>query len=202
MKKPAPPEPSTADVRRKELLEAAFGLIAEKGLEGLRTRDIADRVGINIATLHYYFESKDDLVMAVLGYVREKFAEQARAAATEKTAEETLKIMFTPGRHARVEARAEVAAVIDELGLRARRDEKVRAVFVEMYQEWNRHIAELLRRGIEEGSVRPDIDPKSAAAVLTSFWLGARTQLGNNPKAFDMLAASSQLHQWLRKSEP
>jgi len=38
--------------RRQELVHAAFNLIAEHGFEGLRTRDVAAEVGVNIATLH------------------------------------------------------------------------------------------------------------------------------------------------------
>ena len=33
-----------------------------KGVEGLRTRDIAERVGINFATLHYHVPSKEALI--------------------------------------------------------------------------------------------------------------------------------------------
>src|SRR6185437_3442673 len=40
--------------QRRELVLAAFNLIAEKGFEGLRTRDVAQRADLNIATLHYY----------------------------------------------------------------------------------------------------------------------------------------------------
>src|SRR5689334_14077679 len=59
--------------RRSELLDAAYTLIAEKGLEGLRTRDIVARAGVNISTLHYYFGTKDELLVAVLDHVRDKF---------------------------------------------------------------------------------------------------------------------------------
>src|SRR5580658_3175560 len=48
--------------RRTALLQAAFDVVAEVGFEGLRTRGVADRVGVNIATLHYYFPSKQDLI--------------------------------------------------------------------------------------------------------------------------------------------
>jgi hypothetical protein len=43
---------STREKRRQELVQAAFNLIAEHGFEGLRTRDVAAEVGVNIATLH------------------------------------------------------------------------------------------------------------------------------------------------------
>ena len=54
------PEPLTG--RRREIAAAARSLVAERGFEGLRTRDIADRVGINVATLHYHVPSKDALI--------------------------------------------------------------------------------------------------------------------------------------------
>ncbi len=43
-----------ADERRRSLVLAAYDLIAEKGFEDLRTRDVAARAGVNIATLHYW----------------------------------------------------------------------------------------------------------------------------------------------------
>lgn len=45
----------TAPNRRQELIWAAFKQIAERGFEGLRTRDVAAEVGVKVATLHYYF---------------------------------------------------------------------------------------------------------------------------------------------------
>src|SRR5258708_3120572 len=62
-----PPAPAgkTAD-RRDSLVAAARGLIAERGFEGLRTREVARRVGLNHATLHHYFPTKEALIEAVV----------------------------------------------------------------------------------------------------------------------------------------
>src|SRR5947208_9570069 len=35
-----------------------------------RTRDVAAKVGVNIATLHYYFPTKEKLIRGVVGYAR------------------------------------------------------------------------------------------------------------------------------------
>src|SRR5882672_3117237 len=58
-----------ADERRRSLVLAAYELIADKGFEELRTRDVAARAGVNIATLHYYFGSKEDLIEGVVEYL-------------------------------------------------------------------------------------------------------------------------------------
>src|SRR5215469_15139511 len=63
---------STAD-RRSALVQAAYARIARQGFEGLRTRDVAADVGVNIATLHYYFPTKEALIRGVVGHALRKF---------------------------------------------------------------------------------------------------------------------------------
>ncbi len=55
--------------RQQALILAAFHLIAERGFEGLRTREVAARAGVNIATLHYYFATKEALIWGVRDYI-------------------------------------------------------------------------------------------------------------------------------------
>src|SRR5262245_22947736 len=53
--------------RRRALVAAAYRRIASGGFEGLRTRDVAADVGVNVATLHYYFPTKEALIRGVIG---------------------------------------------------------------------------------------------------------------------------------------
>src|SRR5436309_2317915 len=61
--------------RRRALIAAAYGRIATAGFEGLRTRDVAADVGVNIATLHYYFPTKEALIRSVIGQAMQRFGE-------------------------------------------------------------------------------------------------------------------------------
>src|SRR5437868_7663342 len=65
------PEPASA--RRRALVAAAYHRIADEGFEGLRTRDVAADVGVNIATLHYYFPTKEALIRNVIGLAMSRF---------------------------------------------------------------------------------------------------------------------------------
>ena len=47
------------------IFEAATEVFTEKGMDGARMQDIADRAGINQSLLHYYFRTKDRLFNAV-----------------------------------------------------------------------------------------------------------------------------------------
>lgn len=52
----------TKDLNTEEkILAAAKEVFMEKGMDGARMQDIADRAGINKALLHYYFRNKDKL---------------------------------------------------------------------------------------------------------------------------------------------
>src|SRR5437667_12436807 len=72
---PAPPRPArgTREDRHEALVQAAFNQIAERGFEGLRTREVAAEVGVNIATLHYYFPTKEALIRGVIAHAMQRF---------------------------------------------------------------------------------------------------------------------------------
>jgi AcrR family transcriptional regulator len=71
--RPLRAEARTKDDRRRDLVLAAYHQIAERGFEGLRTREIAAEVGVNVATLHYYFPTKESLIRGVLDYAMGQF---------------------------------------------------------------------------------------------------------------------------------
>lgn len=48
---------------REQLVEHALVLIRRRGFNGFSYRDLADLVGVKTSSIHYYFPSKDDLVL-------------------------------------------------------------------------------------------------------------------------------------------
>jgi AcrR family transcriptional regulator len=66
-------------VRRKELIDAAEELFREKGCEETSVSDIVKKVGVAQGTFYYYFESKDDILDAVLDhYLRDHLERTVR----------------------------------------------------------------------------------------------------------------------------
>ena len=53
---------------------AAARVFQKKGYAATKTRDIAEEAGINIALLHYYFRSKDNLFEMVVGSALKQFS--------------------------------------------------------------------------------------------------------------------------------
>jgi len=56
---------SAAD-RRQQIIEQAVKVFARHGVEGTRTRDIAEECGINEALLYRHFASKEDIYRKAL----------------------------------------------------------------------------------------------------------------------------------------
>lgn len=52
--------------RRSVILEHAAGLFATKGIVGTSVREIADAVGILSGSLYHHFQSKDEMVSAIV----------------------------------------------------------------------------------------------------------------------------------------
>ncbi|MDX2414137.1 MAG: TetR/AcrR family transcriptional regulator [Bacteroidales bacterium] len=59
-------------ITEAKIFDAATEEFEDKGMDGARMQDIADRAGINKALLHYYFRTKDKLFMAVFDKLAEK----------------------------------------------------------------------------------------------------------------------------------
>ena len=61
----------SADSTEQKIFEAAREVFTQKGMDGAKMQEIADRAGINKALLHYYYRSKEKLyemvVRAVIG---------------------------------------------------------------------------------------------------------------------------------------
>jgi AcrR family transcriptional regulator len=189
--------PAAADGRRRELVRAAYELIAENGLEELRTRDIAARVGINIATLHYYFDTKETLVAAGVDHMKELIRTVRAPLAENASALAQLEHLFATREYRRgVEPKLEL--VVQEMLLRGRRDEKVRERLEAMFLGWNGYVESIVARGVRDGDFSRAIDARRAAAVITSFMIGASMQQALRPTSFSYEISSESLRAWLR----
>lgn len=69
-----PARVTSADARgkdtRQRIVVAVWDVLADKGYAGMTVRLVGQTAGVSHAMIHYYFESKDDLVLAVVEYAR------------------------------------------------------------------------------------------------------------------------------------
>lgn len=186
---PAAPKRLSSEDRRKEIAEAARALIAEKGFEGLKTRAIAERVGINIATLHYHVSTKAELLTLVAQSLREEFVAQRLARPRDLSDPvDALKAEFEDYREKYVE-RPQTMALLDRMHAKAMRDPAVDAIMAPLVENWHRAVREVLEKGRESGVFRADMDVEAAARMIVGALLGFRRLPGANPAMLDRVEA-------------
>lgn len=81
--RPARRRPSVVAARpptKERILRAAEEVFATRGFEGASTREIAARSGINISSLHYHWETKERLYVAVFTDIDRRLMEASAAS--------------------------------------------------------------------------------------------------------------------------
>jgi TetR/AcrR family transcriptional regulator len=154
--RPVPP-------KMAEKVMAAADLLAERGLDGTKTEDIAAATGIPKATLYYYFEGKEQVLSFIFGVVLDAVENAVRGAlGGPGTAPERMRRMIRA--HLRVFAdypRASQALHFD-LGRAARLPDvadRTGSAFIEP-------VTALIREGMNEGSFRQVAQPRLAAVAI------------------------------------
>jgi len=154
--------------KRDALVAAAYAEIAEHGFEGLRTREVSNAVGVNIATLHYYFPSKEDLIRSVVGFAVSRFQS---ILTSEGTAAERLRAHFQ-GLRRLSRDEPELFATMSELMLRSARDPALAGLMQKMGEYWQSTLRDLIRGAREEGAIPDAIDPDGMSAVIVATLRG------------------------------
>ena len=156
------PAKSHREDRREALVRAAFNQIAERGFEGLRTREVAAEVGLNIATLHYDFPTKEALIRGVIAHAMQRFRTTlAPHGASADPLRRHLRAVRTLLRD-----EPQVGAVMGELALRSARDPSLAQIMRETYDGWHRTLRGLLKRAARDELLAPELNSDDVAALI------------------------------------
>jgi TetR/AcrR family transcriptional repressor of nem operon len=186
--------------RRSALAEAAFRRIAEGGFEGLRTRDVAADAGVNIATLHYYFPTKEALIRSVIGQAMQRFQE-----ALPRDGSPLTQLRAHLGAVARLlKEDHQLWAVMGELVLRAPRDADLAHTIRQTDAYWHRTLRDLIARAIAEGELDPGVNADDAATLMIVALKGLSlpTVAGFRPESTDQVFRQFQRLLGLPPEEP
>jgi AcrR family transcriptional regulator len=157
---------SHTDERRAEIAAAARSIILEKGFEGLRTREIAARVGINISTLHYHVPSKKALVELVAATLHQDFNDHYAGILQSGTGPlDELRGLIADYKDVMLN-RPELLQLVDVLGHRAAFDPELGETVGAMRRYWLGLFVNILQRGKDIGTFRASLNPEAAAHMI------------------------------------
>ena len=154
----APLMRADARANRGRLLQAAYAVFREYGLDA-EMKEIARRAGVSIGTLYRNFPTRDDLVIAMVSELLAEVREQADAAMHIADPIEALRVFLRGG-----------FAIAERFGDLAVLHGALPAACHAIVQEFDKvgAASALVRRGMEAGVLRPDLDVEFTAARLVS----------------------------------
>lgn len=154
--------------RRTAIVDAAYHLIAERGLERFRVRAVAQRAGMNHATLLHYFPSRETLIDAVVTYLLTTLKQEGEAHGP-LDAKTALAQEFWDLRD-RLRSEPNFFIVLNEFQVRAVHDPAVAVSLARMYDAWRVHLTYLVQDGIAHGQFRADLPVRECVdGILAAF---------------------------------
>jgi AcrR family transcriptional regulator len=177
-----PGRPPGHDPRRPErleqILEAASRAILDRGFPATRIADIASAARVSTGTVHYYFSTKDEVLVAALKWASAGLFRRIEEPGDEPAAARLAHLLAVavpyPG-----PARDEYVLWI-ELWLRVLHQPELLPQCEAISEQWHGYFHDIVRRGTETGELTPAADPDEVAERLVAFidGLGFETALG------------------------
>jgi AcrR family transcriptional regulator len=175
----APPRRLEGD-KAQRIIAAMRASVATRGAAGSTFDHVAREAGVSRGLLHYYFGSKERLLVSV---VRQDADDRIRAmderlAGADSVDEVMQALLFVlqeflgePGSQ----------AVIYEMLSASRHSDEIRAELADLYRRWREHMAVALREKQREGVVTLEAEPEAVASMLTALGDGFGIQVITDP---------------------
>jgi AcrR family transcriptional regulator len=162
--------------RTRRILDATCSVVARKGAHALRMSDVAREAAVSNALLHYYFETRTELLAQAFAFA------EGRAYARTSSALEGLS---SGAERLREFLRLYVGEKSDlhedwilwnEVWSSALFDEALRPSIESAYADWVNRIVELAREASGDGSISAGVDVEASARRLAALVDGLGSQ--------------------------
>ena len=163
-------ERSSAQTRGR-ILDAARSCLLADGYASLSTRRVAEAADVPLSQIHYYFGSRQELILAVLA------AENERLLARQREMFDTPDPLWVRWELAcdflDTDVESGYVRILQEMIAAGWADEEVAAAVREQVDGWYRVLADVARREQEQGADFGSFTPGEIAALMGTPFLGA-----------------------------
>ena len=165
------PRPDVSEERRNQILEAAARVFAKSGFSKARMDDIAAESGLSKGALYWYFNSKDEIILAMLDRLFERemadlhTLQKAGGTATESLLEYT-EIAIVDMTHL-----LQLMPIAYEYLALAFRNEAVLSALKRYSRSYFELIIPIIQQDIDNGEFR-QVDPQDVAIAVGAIFEG------------------------------
>jgi AcrR family transcriptional regulator len=159
------------EATRQHILEAAAEAFAEHGFAGTSLNDVIRAAGATKGGFYHHFPSKEALALEVVRYKQEQWTGRVISASMQHTRAMDQLMAMTRALcdlHEQDKAADSLGKLCAELS----EDPELAPRLSTQFVTWVDITQSLLARAQAEGDVRPDVDPRTAAEVAVSLFMG------------------------------
>lgn len=153
------------EARKKQIIDAALRLVAERGVGGATLNRVAASVGVTTPALYAHFSSRRELLLEAMDTVFEKVRELRRSASHPSALERLREIGLS---HTRLVSTEEAFPLLFFEFIMAPPHEDLREVLGGKELMLVEDLAEIVREGQQQGTIREEVDPYQIAWMLVS----------------------------------
>ncbi|MCV7430872.1 TetR/AcrR family transcriptional regulator [Mycolicibacterium bacteremicum] len=190
------PRPSVEAERRPQILAAACAVIASAGIPALRLSDVAREAGVSSGTVHYYFETKREVIAAAFEFnLADSLARRQELLASGKDSLAILHDLvesYLPNDESSVRAWKVWLALWAE----GSRDPVLQEINDRLYGQWRDVVAGVIEAAQREGLARPG-DPTAQANMLIGMLDGLAVQVVLDSPSMSLEAMRKTCHDFI-----
>jgi AcrR family transcriptional regulator len=166
--------------KAQRIIAAMRESVATRGAAGSTFDHVAREAGVSRGLLHYYFGSKERLLVEVVRQdANKRIQAMDERLAGAGSVDEVLQGLVIVLEEFLGEPGSQ--AVIYEMLSASRHSDEIRAELAELYRRWREHMAAALREKEHEGVVSLQAEPEAVASILTALGDGFGIQVITDP---------------------
>jgi AcrR family transcriptional regulator len=167
--------------KARRIIAAMRASVSTRGAAGATFDHVAREAGVSRGLLHYYFGSKERLLVEVVRHDCEVRIQTMDERLAQAGSLDELIQALVVGLEEFIEDEPGSQAVTYEMLSASRHSEEIRGELAEVYRRWRAHLAEGLRRKEREGVITLRAEPEAVAAVLFALGDGLGIQVTSDP---------------------
>ncbi|WP_377891928.1 TetR/AcrR family transcriptional regulator [Alkalihalobacillus sp. R86527] len=140
------------DMRRQQIIKAAFEAVADKGYEAVTLQDIAEYADVSKGVSNYYFKNKEDVLAHLLIQITERIYEKEKTAVEMETSAQAMLHAYIDSVFVGPLENERFFKVYLDFLAQATRNERYREINARFYRNCASICSMILNRGLEEGT--------------------------------------------------
>ena len=151
--------------RQIEIINTSINIIDTKGIQGLTIKNLSKEIGISEPAIYRHFESKTDILLAILNNFAEMSSFMNEAISEmEGTSISKIEFMFKKIIEIFAVEPAQVSVIFSEEIFK--NEEILKEKIIEIMNKKESTIENLILEGQKKGELRNDIDNKTLALII------------------------------------